>query len=137
MKKLFVVLLVAMFAMPVFAVNVDERLLDAIAIVESENNDHAVGDNGNAVGRYQLWRTYVDDVNRISHKNFSYDDRRDPVKAREMVRIYLRHYGRVYERRTGKQATSEVLARIHNGGPRGYQKTATLKYWMKIQKALK
>jgi len=30
----------------------------------------------------------------------------------------------------------EMLARIHNGGPRGYLKPATLKYWLKVQRLL-
>lgn len=30
----------------------------------------------------------------------------------------------------------QTLARIHNGGPRGHRKTATLTYWRKIQSAM-
>lgn len=135
--KWMLTFVVAMMFIAGYGVEVSEQLLDAIAIVESNCNDSAVGDNGNAVGRYQIWKTYVDDVNRIVHTSYSYADRKDPVKAREMVKIYLRHYGRVYERRTGKPATDEVLARIHNGGPRGYQKAATLKYWTKVRRELK
>ena len=111
-------------------------LLSAIAWVESRNNDYAIGDNGEAVGRYQLHRIYVDDVNRIAGTSYTYADRTDPLKSRQMVEIYLNYYGEVYRQRTGKRPTAEVLARIHNGGPRGYEKNSTKSYWLKIKKEM-
>lgn len=115
-----------------------EKLLSAISTVESNGRDDAIGDNGNAVGRYQLWEIYVDDVNRlIGDRRFAYQDRKDPACSKIIVLCYLQHYGALYQKRTGKVATEEVLARIHNGGPRGYAKTATKVYWSKIQKHLK
>ena len=116
------------------------QLLDAIAIVESNNNPNAEGDFRRdvpmAIGAYQLWKIYVDDVNRIYRTNFTYEDRWDVSKSREMVRLYLIHYGRQYSRLTGKPCTLEVLARIHNGGPNGYKKKATEAYWQKVKKEL-
>jgi hypothetical protein len=45
-----------------------------------------------------------------------------------------------YLHRYGKKALAdkdyEKLARIHNGGPRGHTKSATVKYWRKVEKAL-
>ncbi|MDD5459706.1 MAG: transglycosylase SLT domain-containing protein [Phycisphaerae bacterium] len=71
-----------------------EKMLDAIAIVESGNNPNAVNDNGKAIGVYQIWPIYVDDANRIAKKRYTYADRKCPVKSREMVRIVLKHYGK-------------------------------------------
>ena len=31
---------------------------------------------------------------------------------------------------------AEIIARIHNGGPRGMKKQATLPYWRKVQSKL-
>ena len=31
---------------------------------------------------------------------------------------------------------AEKIARIHNGGPKGYKKRATNAYWRKVQKVL-
>jgi soluble lytic murein transglycosylase-like protein len=105
--------------------------------VESSRREKAVGDNGKAVGLLQLHKVYVDDVNRIvGKKKYSYADRWNPQKSIEMTVIYLKHYGRRYERITGKTATYEVLARIHNGGPDGWEKTKTREYWCKVQKHL-
>jgi hypothetical protein len=53
-----------------------------------------------------------------------------------MTIIYLNHYGKVYEKKTGKKATCEVLSRIHNGGPNGYKNPKTIKYWNKVKAIL-
>jgi hypothetical protein len=113
------------------------ELLNAIACIESNCDDKAIGDGGEAVGRYQIHKIYVDDVNRIAGTSYSYDDRYDPVKSEQMVIIYLTHYGDFYTRVTGKTPTAEVLARIHNGGPYGYRKKETIKYWNKVKKKIR
>lgn len=108
-------------------------LLDAIATVESNNVSEVVGDDGQAVGAYQLHRIYVDDVNRIAKAEYRHADRNDAVKSREMVTIYLAHWGARYAAFMNKPATAEVLARIHNGGPYGWNKIHTKKYWNKVK----
>ncbi len=105
-----------------------ERLLDAIARVESNGVSRAVGDSGRAVGLYQIHRSYWADGTRILGVDWQYGDARDPAKARQVVRAYLRHYGR------GKSLIG--LARIHNGGPRGDERAATQEYARKIEAAL-
>lgn len=40
-----------------------------------------------------MLKVYVDEVNRIKGKRiYSYNDRFDPLKAREMFEIYQQHY---------------------------------------------
>jgi hypothetical protein len=113
-----------------FAIRDDpiERLLDAIAKVESRNNPTVVGDAGRAAGVYQIHRSYWADATRILGVDWEYADARDPHKARQIVRAYLCHYG------SGK--TLLDMARIHNGGPRGCDKAATLAYARKIGQML-
>ena len=111
-------------------------IYEATSFVESRNDDFAVGDHGKAVGRYQLHNIYVDDVNRIAGTTYTYADRFDPVKSKEMVIIYLNHYGKRYIRLTGLPVTDEVKARIHNGGPDGFKKDSTLAYWDKVREEL-
>jgi hypothetical protein len=105
-----------------------DQLLDAIAAVESGSDAQAVGDKGRALGCYQIHRRYWQDGTRILGVDWSYDQARNPAKARQVVRAYLLHYGR------GRSLIEK--ARIHNGGPRGYRKKATLKYARKIERAL-
>ena len=135
--RIFTEIILLYVAITLTATEVTNTLLDAIAYVESNYNDSAVGDGGTAVGRYQLHRIYVDDVNRIAGTHYTYSDRYDPVKSRQMVIIYLTYYGDLYTRTTGNVATNEVLARIHNGGPYGYRKPATIRYWNKVNNKLK
>ena len=140
MKKIVVLLVFA--ACVCNGAEVTARLLNAIKFVESSGDASAIGDNGKAVGAYQLHKVYVDDVNNIlknkgSKIRFTYADRYNMHKSRVMTCIYLNHYGKLHERKTGKKASLEVLARIHNGGPNGWKKEATLKYWNKIKKRLK
>jgi soluble lytic murein transglycosylase-like protein len=111
-------------------------LIAALILVESGGDPRAVGDGGNAVGCLQIWPCVIEDVNRVYGTGFEPDDRLNPSSSRNICRLYLSHYGRAYERRTGRPATPEVLARIWNGGPRGYAKQSTLNYWRKVGAAL-
>jgi len=108
------------------------RLLAAIKQVESGGDANAVGDQGRALGVYQIWESYWrDGVAYVPSIGGCYQDCKDPKYAEFVVRAYLARYAP-----KGKTVTLEMLARIHNGGPRGYLKPATLKYWLKIQKVL-
>ena len=108
------------------------RLLAAIKQVESGGDANAVGDQGRALGVYQIWESYWrDGVAYVPSIGGCYQNCKDPKYAEFVVRAYLARYAP--KRGT---VTLEMLARIHNGGPRGYLKPATLKYWVKIQKVL-
>ena len=104
-------------------------LLNAIEQVESGGRADAVGDSGSAVGAYQIWKICVDDINRIKGKKiYTYQDRLNKTKSRQMCEIYIDHYGK------GMDDISK--ARIWNGGPRGYKLKSTVKYGNKVKKHL-
>ena len=110
---------------------VSPALLAAIRQVESHGNDKAVGDGGKAIGPYQVWRVYWQDA--VEHDKTiggKYEDCYNPAYAEKVVRAYMARYA-------PKGASLETLARIHNGGPKGHQKEATVAYWAKVQKELK
>jgi hypothetical protein len=124
-----------------------DKLVPVLVKVESSGRNDAVGDRksnakGNSANSYFAWgclqlhKVYVDDVNRISGKKYEHCDAFDRKKAEEIVKIYLVHYGKHYERKTGKPASLEILSRIHNGGPNGYAKKSTVKYWAKVKKSM-
>lgn len=70
-----------------------ERLVHAICMVESGCDDSARNPKSSASGRFQMLKIYVDEVNHIKGKKvYSYNDRFDPLKAREMFEIYQQHY---------------------------------------------
>lgn len=105
-----------------------ECFLDAIAEVETENNPHAIGDKGRAIGLYQIHRAYWQDGTRILGVDWDYAYAFDPKKSRKVVKAYLLHYGK------GKSFVD--MARIHNGGPKGYKKKSTLSYARKVETLL-
>ena len=105
-------------------------LLKAIRIVESNNNPDAVGDNGNAIGIYQIWKNYHTDACMAGNISGDYLDCYDPVYAENVVVEYMKRYAT--KRRLGT-VTPEKVARIHNGGPNGWKIGATDKYWAKVK----
>jgi len=104
-------------------------LISALMIVESSNNDMAIGDQGRAVGCLQIHKAVVLDVNRITGSHYRHQDMTNRVAARAVCEAYLKHYG--------KNCTTEQLARKWNGGgPAGDKKKATEAYWLRVKKHL-
>ena len=112
-----------------------DRLLQAICKVESNCNNDAVGDGGKAIGPYQIWYVYWKDA--VEHDpsiGGSYRDCLNKGYSEKIVRAYMDRYAN--ERRLRRPVTDQDRARIHNGGPNGYNKTSTLKYWKKVKNVL-
>jgi len=108
--------------------------LDAVAMVESSADDQAVGDGGKAIGRFQIWEIYWSDACQVcpALRDAVYQDVTDRVYAERVVVAYMLRYC--------PQAVAdkdwERLSRVHNGGPRGHRKQATVGYWRKVQAQL-
>ena len=134
MKYRLITFLCVLTSLSVNAVEVSSRLLHALKMAESGCKSDVIGDNGKAVGILQLHKVYVDDANRIvGYKKYSYNDRYDVRKSEEMTRIVLTHYGKHYERITGKCCTTEILARIHNRGFSQWYDKLGERYWNKVK----
>ena len=111
------------------------KLIEIIAIliqIESGGVDHAIGDNGDALGCLQIHAIYVADVNRVFHTHYTHHDALDREKAIEMTELYLMHY--TTKERLGREPNVMDFVRNHNGGPNGYKKASTQKYWEKFKK---
>lgn len=108
------------------------RILDAIRQVETggcKNPADAVGDGGRAIGPFQIHQCYwADAVEYDPSIGGEYSDCTDEAYARRIVVAYLSRYC--------KSWSDETVARVHNGGPKGYRKAATVKYWRKVEKNL-
>ncbi len=70
---------------------VTPELLFAQICNESGCDIDAVGDNGAAVGLGQFHECAVDEVNNQFGTHYTYEDRKDPVKALEMMALLLRY----------------------------------------------
>lgn len=106
-------------------------LFDALRQVETGGyapGEEPAGDGGRSIGPYQIQRPYWFD----SGVPGEYRDVRDAAYAERVIIAYWKRYcpGALAER------DHQTLARVHNGGPRGHRKGATLKYWRKVEREL-
>lgn len=125
-------------------------VLSALRVVETGGQPNAgrgaIGDGGNAYGPYQIWMPYFADATErqyegIPTQDISWEDCLNDTYASEVVVLaYMRRYAKdEYFRLADGTATLEdveKIARIHNGGPRGHNKSATLGYWAKVRRSL-
>jgi hypothetical protein len=106
-----------------------ERVLDAIALVESNGNPNAVGDGGHSLGCFQISRAYWQDGTRFLGVHWAYSQARDPAKARRVVRAYLLHFE--------PNGNLETWGRLHNSGPNWRKKMRlTDDYWQRLRAEL-
>jgi hypothetical protein len=111
------------------------RLMDAICIVESGCDHTKTGDDGNAIGPYQIWEPYWFDATEHDPSiGGSYLDCYNKDYSEKVVLAYWDRYAT--QSRLGHQPTDEDRSRIHNGGPNGHKKPSTAKYWTKVKNQL-
>jgi len=114
-------------------------LYAAISQVESDRG-------ATSANVYQIRDIYIADVNRIcermcklsgtAFRPFPSEAKFDRRASERMMAIYWQHWGMEYEKKTGECVTYEVLARIHNGGPIGWKKRETRRYWQRVLEVL-
>ncbi len=113
----------------------DTSLLQAICAVESNCDGSKVGDGGRAIGPYQIWNVYWQDAVEFDESiGGTYEDCVEKEYSERIIRAYWQRYAT--QKRLGRKPTDEDKARIHNGGPNGYKKKSTEKYWNKIKEKL-
>ena len=119
-------------------------LIPLLIQVESAGNPLAQGDfnksGPQAIGCLQIWEPYWIDGTQELGVDWEYKDAYNPDRAIAVTKAYLKRYGRNYRRQTGSDPSMEVLARIHNGGPQGWNPknkdkyNRTTHYWKKVLK---
>jgi len=87
------------------------------------------GDNGAALGPLQIHRAYLQSSGLPGTDCVC----GDLAYSRRVVTAYLRRYAR----NAWDRGDVVTLARIHNGGPMGHKKRATLSYSRKVVNAMK
>jgi hypothetical protein len=105
------------------------EILDALRWVETRDRAHPPdGDGGKAIGPYQIHRSYWQDA-RLDGE---YEQCRDRAYAECVIEAYMLRY--VPE--AWWSCDPEVIARTHNGGPKGRFKAATDRYWRAVENTL-
>jgi hypothetical protein len=107
-----------------------ESFWRALHVVETGGRRGAIlGDNGKALGPLQIHRGYHAD-SRIAG---DYSRCADLDYSRRVVSAYLQRYAP----KAWAAGDVETLARVHNGGPRGDKKPATVNYAAKVLRAMR
>ena len=102
----------------------------ALHLVETGGKRGAIlGDDGRALGPLQIHRAYHAD-SRVAG---AYERCADLDYSKRVVTAYLQRYA------PAAFASGDVttLAKIHNGGPRGASKPATVRYGAKVKRLTK
>lgn len=126
---------VVVLAWPAQARSRQRAILDAILQVESGGRDDCPdGDGGLAIGPYQIHRVYWLDAVKQDPRlgpeaGFDYQDCRRRAYAERVIEAYMRRW--VPE--AWRKAEAEVIARTHNGGPKGAATPATDRYWQRVR----
>lgn len=111
-----------------------QTVLDAIRFVESSDRDVVPdGDNGKAIGPYQIHRVYWQDaIQAAPDLGGDYQDCRRRGYAERIIDAYMqRHAPDAWQR-----GVAETIARIHNGGPKGAADPKTDGYWQRVRARL-
>ena len=107
-----------------------ESFWRALHQVETSGRHGAIlGDNGRSLGPLQISRAYHAD-SRVAG---SYEQVTDITYARRVATAYLKRYAP----QAWAQGDVDTLARIHNGGPIGHRKSATVGYAEKVRRAMR
>ena len=102
----------------------------ALHLVETGGRTGAIlGDNGRSLGPLQIMRAYHID-SRVAG---AYERCADLDYSKRVVSAYLQRYAP----KAWANGDVETLARIHNGGPRGASKAATIRYGEKVRRLTK
>jgi hypothetical protein len=106
-----------------------DDFFDALHWVEAERKVGPIkGDNGASLGPLQISKAYWQD-SKVKGK---YSDCANLIYSKRVAIAYFRKWGGM----ALEMRDWEILARIHNGGPRGYRKQSTLKHWKKVREEL-
>jgi len=102
-------------------------------------------DREGAYGSLQIRQLALDDVNTHSSVSMrqrwgkdalTLEDCLDQSVSMWVCREYLTYWGNHYTKTTGKEPTYEVMSRMWNGGPQGWQRPSTDRYWSKVEKEI-
>lgn len=109
--------------------------------VETDGNWNKPGDDGRSLGPLQISYAYYKDAHGYNRR---LNDKADRLIRRQWadsafnwdssvttVHGYMNRY--CTAKRIGRTPTYRDAVRIHNGGPNGWKKPSTVRYWRKVE----
>ena len=137
MKRLFIIALL-LFTTGVFADANISNIRETLKHVETQHNPAAMGDYVNGIpmsyGILQIQQGAIDDVNKEFGTSYTHEDAFSEACSEEIFDLYIQKWANHLEKRQNRTATAEDIVRIWNGGPNGYLRHSTIKYFEKYKK---
>ena len=127
MKKTAKIILAILLPFTTNAVEINGALIHAVAMVESNNNHRAVGDQGKANGAFQMWKPAWTDCSRWLKKNgfktTSYEKGvNDPNVSHQYCKIYLSLLNSQLRRSLGREPSAAEVYAAFNLGHAGFKR---------------
>jgi hypothetical protein len=98
-----------------------QKYLQSIALAESGGRANVGAGTSSAQGLFQFTKDTWEGVTKRMGKNWTLEDRNDPMKAAEAAAFLTRQNAQVYEKQFGRGASNEELYALHflgsGGGP--------------------
>ena len=109
------------------AVEINGKLINAVAMVESNNNHRAVGDQGKANGAFQMWKPAWQDcskwLKRNGFKTTPYEKGvNDPTISHQYCKVYLSILNSQLRRSIGREPSAAELYAAYNLGFTGFKR---------------
>lgn len=125
------IIILFVLALGVNAVEINGKLIHAVALAESRNNHRAVGDQGKANGAFQMWKIAWTDCNRWrskqGYKAYSYKKYvNDPYISHIYCKTYLSILHSQLNDALDRDVTIADLYAAYNMGFEGYRVKAKL-----------
>ena len=127
LKKLLAAAGCLIMSLTAQAVKIDGQLIHAVAMVESNTNHRAVGDQGKANGAFQMWKPAWADCSAWLKKNgfktTPYEKGvNDPNISHQYCKIYLSLLHSQLRRKLDRDPTAADLYCAYNLGLRGFER---------------
>tara|TARA_E500000081_G_C6107452_1_gene340841 strand:+ start:52 stop:666 length:615 start_codon:yes stop_codon:yes gene_type:complete len=109
------------------AVEINGKLIHAVAMVESNNNHRAVGDQGKANGAFQMWKPAWQDcskwLKKSGFKTTPYEKGvNDPTISHQYCKIYLSILNGQLRRAIGREPSAAEIYAAYNLGYTGFKR---------------
>jgi hypothetical protein len=130
MKTILALLVLISLTIETGASELPRKFINALHQAETGGRLGAIkGDGGSALGPFQIHESYWHDSKVTGH----YEQVTNYTYSVKVVTAYLNRYGSQHINKRNWFA----LARIHNGGPDGMKKPATIPYAKKVMDYMK
>ncbi len=137
MKKLFIILSLSFFLQAEASIDLDS-IMKVLKVVESNNKEKIIGDQGRAYGILQIHKICVVEVNRHYGTSYTHKDCLDETCSEEIFELCMNIGIKMYKSKHNRMPTEKELVRMWNGGIyTGHKKPSTLPYYKKYKRIKK